>query len=44
MEFRRLKKRRKPNYGKSILFIILLLLAIYLWLNAEGLMELYFGK
>jgi len=44
MEFRRLKKRRKPNYGKSILFIVLLLLFIYFWLNAEGLMERLFGN
>ena len=44
MEFRRLKKRRKPNYGKALLLIIVLLLFIYLWLHAEGMLEQYFGK
>ena len=44
MEFRRIKKRRKPNYEKALLLIIVLLLFIYLWLNAEGLTERFFGE
>jgi len=44
MEFNRIRKRKKPNYSKSILLIIVLLIVIYLWLNADGIMERFFGE
>ncbi len=44
MEFNRIRKRKKPNYIRSILLIIVLLLVIYFWLNADGIIERFFGK
>jgi len=44
MNFNRIRKRKKPNYVKSIIYILLLLIVIYLWLNAEGIIERFFGR
>jgi len=44
MKFNRIRKRKKPNYVRSILLIIALLIVIYLWLNADGISEKFFGK
>lgn len=44
MKFRRLKPRRQPNQKRALFLIILLLLVIFIWLNADGLMERLFGR
>lgn len=35
----RFKRRKKANYKRAIIFIILLLIAIYLYTNAETLFQ-----
>ena len=42
MEFRRFRKRKLPNNKRSIYFIVLLLVVIYLWLNAESVIARFF--
>jgi|GEM_PF-1853564 len=44
MEFKRIRPRRRPNNKKTIILILVLLLAIYLWMNADGIIERFFGK
>jgi len=44
MDFKRLRKPKKPNYIRSIIYILLLFLVIYLWMNAQGIIEQYFGR
>tara|TARA_R110001583_G_scaffold71180_1_gene200815 strand:+ start:24995 stop:25135 length:141 start_codon:yes stop_codon:yes gene_type:complete len=36
MEQQRFKKRKKPNYKRGLFLVILLLIILYLWMNAEG--------
>lgn len=44
MEFRRIRKRKKPNYIRAIILIVLLLIIIYIMSHAEGISERFFGK
>lgn len=39
----RFKKRKKPNYKRGIVLAILLLIIIYLWFNAESIINALFG-
>ncbi|HEY9169222.1 MAG TPA: hypothetical protein VIN72_07025 [Lutibacter sp.] len=39
----RFKKRKKPNYKRGIILVILLLVIIYLWMNLESLVNTFFG-
>jgi hypothetical protein len=43
MKFKRLKKRREPNIKRGIILVILLMIVIYLWMNAEGIIRNIFG-
>lgn len=36
MEQQRFKKRKKPNYKRGLLLVLLLVIILYLWMNAEG--------
>lgn len=36
MKFRRLRERKKAKPQRGILLVILLIIIIYLWMNAEG--------
>lgn len=40
----RFKRRKKANYKRAIIFIILLLIAIYLYVNADSLFQGWFGE
>jgi len=44
MEFKKIRKKKKPNYIRAIIYIILLLLVIYTWLNMDAITELIFGE
>ena len=44
MEFNKIRKRKRPNYIRAIIYIIILLIIIYLWLNADVITENLFGK
>ena len=44
MEFRQIRKRKKPNYKRALILIIVLLALIYFWLHAEDIMERFFTK
>lgn len=44
MKFKRLQQRKKPNYKRAILLVLILLLVIYLWINAEDIITHYFNK
>jgi len=35
MDSQRFKKRKKPNYKRGIILVVLLLLIIFLWFNIE---------
>ncbi len=39
----RFKKRKKPNYKRGVVLAILLLVIIYLWINAESIINALFG-
>ncbi len=39
----RFKKRKKPNYKRGVVLAILLLVIIYLWFNAERIIDAFFG-
>jgi len=43
MSFSQNRKRKRPNYKRSILLIIILLLVIYFWLNADGIADYFFN-
>lgn len=43
MKKKRFKKRKKPNYIRGLMLVILLLIILYLWMNAEGLITSFFG-
>jgi len=43
MQKQRFKKRKKPNFKRGFFLIILLLIILYLWMNAEGLINGVFG-
>lgn len=38
MALKRFKKQKRPNYKRSIILIILLLIILYVWFNAESLL------
>jgi len=38
METQRFKKRKKSNYKRAIFLLVLLVVVIYLWFNAEGIL------
>lgn len=40
----RFKKRKKPNYKRGIILVLLLFLILYLWLNTENLITGLFEK
>ncbi len=40
----RFKRRKKTNYKRALVFIILLLIAIYLYTNAETLFQGIIGE
>lgn len=40
----RFNRRKKANYKRAIIFIILLLIAIYLYTNAESLFQTWMGE
>ena len=42
MKSQRFKKRKKPNYKRGFLLILLLLIILYLWFNAEGFINALF--
>jgi hypothetical protein len=42
MEFKRIRKRKKPNFKRGIILVILLLIILYLWFNMESLMTRLF--
>lgn len=42
MEFNRIKKAKKPNKSKLILLLIALIGIVYLWLNADRLIDSFF--
>ena len=35
----RFKKGKKPNYKRGLMLVILLLIILYLWWNAEGIIS-----
>jgi hypothetical protein len=39
----RFKKRKKPNYKRGMVLVILLFVIIYLWFNAESIINALFG-
>jgi len=39
----RFKKRKKPNKSKLIVMLIILLGILYFWMNAEGMLNGFFG-
>jgi len=43
MEQQRFKKRKKPNFKRGFILVILLVVILYLWINAEGLITSFFG-
>jgi len=44
MEFKRLNQRKRPNNKRGIILVILLLIMIYFWFNAESIIALLFKK
>ena len=42
MEQQRFKKRKKPNYKRGLFLVALLLIILYLWMNAEGFITTFF--
>ncbi len=38
IKFRRIKGRKKSNPKRGIVFIILLIIMVYLWMNAEAIL------
>lgn len=43
MEGQRFKKRKKPNYKRGIILVVLLLLIIFLWFNIEDIITALFS-
>jgi len=43
MEQQRFKKRKKPNYKRGLILVVLLFVIIYVWLNAEGIISNLFN-
>lgn len=43
-KFGRFKKRKKANYKRALVFIILLLIVIYLYVNADTLFQGWLGE
>lgn len=43
MKYKRFRNRKRTNYKRGIILVILLLIILYLWLNAENLITNLFG-
>jgi len=43
MEQQRFKKRKKPNYKRGLFLVLLLVIILYLWMNADGLITSFLG-
>ena len=43
MEQQRFKKRKKPNYKRGLMLVLLLAIILYLWMNTEGFITNLFG-
>ncbi|WKD85940.1 hypothetical protein KCTC32516_01289 [Polaribacter huanghezhanensis] len=39
LEFRRLRGRKRSNPKRGIVFIILLIIIVYLWMNADAIIS-----
>ncbi len=44
MNLRTHKKRKRPNYKRSLILIVVLLVVIYFWLHADSLIAQFFTK
>lgn len=44
MNFRTIRKRKKPNFKRGFILILLLVVILYLWFNAEDFITAFFGK
>jgi len=44
MEAQRFKKRKKPNYKRGIVLVLILLLIIFLWFNIEDVITGFFNS
>ena len=44
MNFQRFKKKKQPNNKRGIILVLVLMLIIYLWINAESLIAALFTK
>ncbi|SDW50146.1 hypothetical protein SAMN05444411_101868 [Lutibacter oricola] len=44
MEFKRIRKRKKPNYKRGFILVLALFLILYLWFNAEDFIAGFLGK
>ncbi|MFK5958317.1 MAG: hypothetical protein QM495_05515 [Lutibacter sp.] len=36
MEHQRFKKRKKPNYKRGLILVMLLVIILYVWMHADG--------
>ena len=43
MKFRRIRDRKRSNHKRGILLVILLIIIVYLWMNAEGIVTKIFS-
>ncbi len=43
MEFKRFNKRKKPNFIRGIILVLLLFIIVYLWMHAEQFIEMFFS-
>jgi cell division protein FtsB len=43
MEFKKFNKRKKPNFIRGIVLVLLLFIIVYLWMHAEQLVEMLFS-
>jgi len=41
MTQQRFKKRKKPNFKRGLVLVLLLVIILYLWMNAEGLITTF---
>ncbi len=39
IKFRRIRERKKSNPKRGIIFIILLIIMVYVWMNAEAILS-----
>ncbi|MGV6844624.1 MAG: hypothetical protein ACWA42_00675 [Lutibacter sp.] len=43
MKFKNLSRRKKPNYIRGIILVLLLFLVVYLWMHAEEIVNNFFS-